>query len=95
MCMCEDGALQIGLPPAELVAAAKNSSLQWLPGQNGTLDITLPLTAMANTLQQGVLILRLENVTNADLSIEHGTTLISELPQTNLTVVFAMQPNQV
>ena len=50
---------------------------------------------MGNTLQQGVLVLQLGNVTNADLSTEHQTTLISDLPQENLTVVLAMQPNQV
>lgn len=87
--------MQIGLPPAELTAAAQNSSLQWRPGQNGTLNISLPLAAMGNTLQQGVLVLRLGNVTNADLSAEYQTTLISDLPQENLTVVLAMQPNQV
>ena len=87
--------MQIGLPPVELTAAAQNSSLQWRPGQNGTLNISLPLAAMGNTLQQGVLVLRLGNVTNADLSTEHQMTLISDLPQDNLTVVLAMQPNQV
>lgn len=90
-----DGALQTGLPPTELTAAAHNSSLQWLPGQNGTVNISFPLTAMGHMLQQGVLVLHLENVTNADLSAEQDTCLISELPQENLTVVLAMQPNQV
>ena len=89
------GALQVGLPPAELTAAAQNSSLQWLPGQNGTINISLPLAAMGSVLQQGVLVLQLENVTNADLSAERGTCLVSELPQENLTVALAMQPHQV
>ena len=83
------------MPTVELTAAAQNSSLQWQPGQNGTLNISLPLAAMGDTLQQGVLMLRVGNVTNADLSTEYQTTLISDLPQDNLTVVLAMQPNQV
>ena len=90
-----DGALQIGLPPAELTAAAQNSSLQWLPGQNGTIEFSLPLAAMGSMLQQGVLVLQLGNVTNADLSAERGTCLVSELPQENLTVGLTMQPYQV
>ena len=90
-----DGALQIGLPPAELIAAAQSTSLQWPPGQNGTVNVSLPLAAMGNVLQQGVLVVQLENVTNADLSAEQDTCLVSQLPQKNLTVVLAMQANQV
>ena len=59
------------------------------------MNISLPLTAVGNMLQQGVLVLQLNNVTNADLSAVEDTCLISELPQQNLTVVLAMQPNQV
>ncbi len=90
-----DGALQIGLPPAELIAAAQSTSLQWLPGQNGTVNVSLPLAAMGNALEQGALVLQLENVINADLSAERDTCLVSALPQENLTVVLAMQANQV
>ncbi len=93
--MNADGALQIGLPPAELTAAAQSTSLQWTPGQNGTLNVSLPLAAMGNVLQQGVLVVELGNVTNADLSAEQDTCLVSALPRENLTVVLAMQANQV
>ena len=92
---CAGGALQVGLPSAELTAAAQTAAVQWLPGENGTVDFSLPLTAAYDVLQQGTLVLELENVTNADLSMELGTTLISALAQENLTVALAMQPNQV
>ena len=94
-CICTGGALQVGLPPAELTAAAQSAALQWQPGENGTVDVSLPLAAAYDTLQQGALVLELENVTNADLSTELGTTLISALAQEKLTVALAMQPNQV
>ncbi len=42
------------------------------------LNISLPLAAMGNVLQQGVLVLQLENVTNADLSAEQGTPVLSQ-----------------
>ena len=76
---CAGGALQVGLPSAELTAAAQTAAVQWLPGEPACLP----------RRQQ------LENVTNADLSMELGTTLISALAQDNLTVALAMQPNQV
>lgn len=94
-CVCAGGALQVGLPPAELAAAAQSAAVRWQPGENGTVEFTLPLTAAYDMLQQGALVLELENVTNADLSTELGTTLISALAQDNLTVALAMQPNQV
>ena len=94
-CTCAGAALQVGLPPAELTAAAQRAAVQWQPGENGTVDFSLPLTAAYDMLQQGALVLKLENVTNADLSKELGTTLISALAQENLTVALAMQPNQV
>ena len=90
-----DGTLQIGLPPAEVSAAVQDSSLQWQPGQNGTMNLSVPLGAMGDALHQGALLLRLSTVTNADLSIEHASALISGLPQENLTVAFDMQPDQV
>ena len=95
VCLCADNALQTGLPPVEVTAAAQSSTLQWLPGQNGTLNIPLPLAAMGTMLQDGVLLLQLGNVTSADLRLEQGTCLISELPEGNLTAVLAMQANQV
>ena len=85
----------MGLPPAELAAAAQSAAVQWQPGENGTVEISLPLAAAYDMLQQGALVLELQNVTNADLSLELGTTLISALAQENLTVALAMQPNQV
>lgn len=59
------------------------------------MNISVPLGAMGDALHQGALLLRLSSVTNADLSIEHATALISGLPQDNLTVAFDMQPDQV
>jgi hypothetical protein len=59
------------------------------------MNISVPLGAMGDALHRGALLLRLNTVTNADLSIEHATALISGVPQDNLTVAFYMQPDQV
>lgn len=67
----------------------------WMPGESGRRNVTLRLGAPDVSQPPGALLVMVGNVSNADLSVERSSTVISDIPAANLTIGFAINPNQV
>ncbi len=69
--------------------------VSWMPGESGRRNVTLHLGLLDASQPPQALLLRVGNVTNADLSLEQSSTVISDIPAANLTTGFTLNPNQV
>ncbi|KAK9917087.1 hypothetical protein WJX75_000778 [Coccomyxa subellipsoidea] len=67
----------------------------WMPGESGGRNVTLHLGAPDASQPPGALLVMVGNVSNADLSVEQSSTVISDIPAANFTTGFTINPNQV
>ena len=66
-----------------------------MPGESGGRNVTLHLGAPDASQPPGALLVMVGNVSNADLSVEQSSTVISDIPAANFTTGFTINPNQV
>lgn len=83
------------LPETAYPMLLSTDTVTWQPGENGTHYVTLHLPESQASEPPGALLVTVGNVSNADLTLEHSSTVISGIPTANLTTGFAVTPNQV
>lgn len=83
------------LQGAAAAAVLSADKVLWLPGESGRRNVTVHLSQPPVSQPPGGLLVTVGNVSNADLSLEQSSTVISDIPFANLTTEFAVIPNQV
>ncbi len=83
------------VPEAAYATLLSTDTVTWQPGQNGRRYVTLHLPESQASEPPGALVVTVGNVSNADLTLEQSSTLISGIPNANLTTGFGVTPNQV
>jgi hypothetical protein len=80
----------------DAAALLSSDALSWPAGEAGPQNVSLAQRLLGLQAQQlSALVVQVGNVTDADLDLEHSTTLVSNIPHANLTTGFSLVPNQV
>ncbi|CAL8464733.1 g4268 [Coccomyxa elongata] len=83
------------VPEAVYATLLSTDTVIWQPGENGRRSVMLHLPESQASEPPGALLVTVGNVSNADLTLEQSSTVISGIPSANLTTGFAVTPNQV
>ena len=79
-----------------LEASLSLSYVKWDPFHQGTKSVIVQLNGdQIAELQNGAVLISLNNATNADVDEHRSTTVATQLSREDLTVSFDLQPNQV
>lgn len=82
-------------PEAAYAMLLSTGTVTWQPGEDGRRSVMLHLPESQASEPPGTLLVIVGNVSNADLTVEQSSTVISGIPAANFTTKFAVTPNQV
>lgn len=79
-----------------LHATLSQSYVRWDSFHQGVKEVTVQLeSTQIEQLQAGAIVITLVNATNADVDEKRSFSIATQLPREELTVSFALQPDQV